>query len=201
MNRLFYLAFVCFAVFSCSVPRTIKNEFLNYSNNVYPDTTLKNRVYTKLDSSVRDSFYTTYILLKDGTFLTGFGGYPPHILSDEIKKATSSELKNYNRTVYNSYYKGLYIIKGDTIIANYVNNPAPPKVWFAYEKKFLILNDCLIRQIYCKQLGVDDRPNYQQTDFNCLPINVIDEIDIWLKYKKWFWLNEMEYKDWKKQHN
>lgn len=201
MNKFFIIIILgSIALYGCSIPRRIKNEFL-YSKEVYIDTILKNRVYTYLDSSVRDSFYISYILLKDGTLLTGFGGYIPNKMISEIKLVNSDKNISVEKSIYNSYYKGHYTIVEDTIIAKFINSPTTPKTWFAYEEKFLIIDDCLIRQIYSKQLIVDELPVFKQVDLVCLSVNVIDEFDIWLKYKKWYWSDEMKYKKWKKLHS
>lgn len=206
--RKFCYALSFIFLISCGVPKHIKNDItIKYCEN---DSIINTRIKTNgfyssvqyYNENLKNSLRTFHIFFSDGIFLTGYGGNTIEFFLDKI---------NNDETIFNSYYTGLYTISGDTLVAQYVNCPSPPKVWLAYEERFLIINEDSIMHLSTEPLG--NISSYSILSHAKLESSIMYEpavyykasvpltYDVWLKRKKWFWKNEVDYKEWKKRKN
>ncbi len=109
-------------------------------------------------------------------------------------------------------YIGYYKIDNDTIKIKVINHPSfLSPTWMAYEEWYKIINQNTLQLVAHRQLDIDS----QEKDYY-YPIEIVDTTKIsaarfesletipyseysWLLKQKWFWCNESEYKQWKKQ--
>ena len=221
---IIYLAFLSFTsctVFFHKTPRYIKaNDNLKYTTT---DTQLSeilniNSYFTYNDTLNSGYIWSTHLNLmffEDGMFASDFE-------SDNRKKhEVGIEMPRYFRKIIElrkneekepGFYKfsawGYYKLSGDTIKVKYVNRPALGGMsyqWYALEIWYKIIDKNHLMEIYrlpFSETGISNE-RFMNNESNkriyyCCPLNEKPESDGWIKYKKWFWLNKENYKEWRK---
>lgn len=190
------------------VPRDIKKSFSNcYSEYNYNIDSLINidgyyeMSYKSYYSNPTDSNTTNFIFFNDGLFYFDRIITEPGVPSHYVEFLSSNEVYKYNNNLrFNCW--GNYIIKDDTIIAQFINNPSMlTATWSASEYKFKVINKTTIELILMKSIPNQDYyspvPNKKRETSiaKFIPLDIIEEPNPWIKRKKWFW-NEKE--EWKK---
>lgn len=215
---------------SCSyspIPRYIKKEF-KYSpstqkvdqrisyDGVYKELNLNDSInlcskyyYTFVDSSSKITYGAfDIIFLKNGICSMG---YLDWLLKDTLNKrnlTTSSD--SY---VGGGSYWGYYEINDDTIKIKVIQrNSLMAGSTDSFEEWYKISDDMTILPIYFRSISKSactekhgstfliDTVQYPAIKFYKIHENLIDPNLNWLINKKWFWKNEKEYYQWKKDH-
>ena len=148
--------------------------------------------------------YESEVLFKkDGTITWSSSGD----IDQEIKK-----IKNGKKSWFYEYgFWGKYIIEGDTIKAQITNHPSPlSATWMPFEVWFKVVSRDHIQLIASRYLYYDkvhqdksrmnlvelEEEEYLSAKFKSLDVELPSKT--WLKKKKWFWCEEEQYKEWKK---
>ena len=127
--------------------------------------------------------------------------------------------KNRARFPYPSHGSGCFIIKGDTIVAQWISKYTQTK-YVLWENTFRILNNTTLLNINSRPLdnilytGLDYSISRSQNENDIASNNWIEKTildttvfipiectlpsDCWLKKKKWFWCDKEQYYSWKR---
>jgi hypothetical protein len=119
---------------------------------------------------------------------------------------TDSIEYKYYREGRGMYRWGLYELKGDTIMAQFIDRPYPPDIFYSYLVMYKVIDRHTIQEIYNKKVlpPKELEPDYREKPFlykfyNFIPIEKLPSSDCWLKDEKWFWCNEEDWKEYKRQ--
>ena len=223
MQRILAIFFLIILI-SCNVPNRIKkNLTLCYDNKtIIEDSTLnlcgyyqmayvweRDERYTTKGNWVQklDTLYTNILFYNDGTIIYGFDDVD---MDRDNIKAYFEEMKHSkkqtNISPINARYYGIFEIYGDTIKAQFLNNPGLTNTWMAWEKWFLIKDESTIELIAAKRLDIQAssklRGNHKLIFFeSCkrlrasfIPLPYIPSQNPWTKRKAVFWCNKQEYR-------
>ncbi len=212
---------------SCGVPKLIQNNFtLNYDgSSTSIDSLLNIKGYYVMSKTyiggasekpnyngkyyqVLDTFYMNYLFFPDGMYVRnfGYGDGSPNSISKYFENIHNDSLGNRAKSFSISSYWGTYKIQNDTLVVQSINNPAPPKVWYAIEEYFKIIDSVTIIQI-------GEKPLHKMTEYDWkyweekqkerkylpatfIPTSVLPSSNSWLKNEPWFWSNESKYLEW-----
>ena len=217
---------------SCGVPSYVRQNFTHCYNGM--DTEIESLIdihgyYVSLDSSYmthspHNPFVNNIMFFKDGMFLYNFWGsepvgHPfmwsvnqkiidiPQYFQKIIMDTIPAERYGFRESFSASFYWGIYKISGDTIVAQYINNPSPPKSWIAFEIYFKVMDRNTIVPIghvpLAEKVFFEGNTNkmqqyseekQQRKTARFVYVDNIPNSYSWLKKEKWFRCNE---EDWK----
>lgn len=205
MKKIFIL-FIIFSIITSvseakKVPKYIRERFTNcYSHSEIKSHDIEFNGYydlieisAKEDNKVLDTFYTHLIFYNDGTFLYNVV-YNNAASLQLFFKLFREKTRNSNLSYGGDW--GIFRISGDTIIAQFINNPVLFDVWSAWEIKFKIINKNTIKFINKVPLHRSTKQERDQIAQNLLKRNYlllkfvpsyIPIPDSWLKKQKWAW--------------
>jgi hypothetical protein len=158
----------------------------------------------KLELVTKDSTTTYFMFYRDGTVIYNFFDYNNNIKNYFIRMQSDIRAK---KSFENNFDWGKYIIKGDSILIQWINHPAPlAPTWMANELWFRILDKNKLQFIQCNSLDPLDREGksvnhevqVKYLDAEFVPLEVRPDSNCWLKNKRWFWCDKEKYKAWKK---
>ncbi len=175
-------------------------------NGYYTQTEIirRNIGYPPNVKTVEDTIITNMVFYKDGIFLAHF--------EKEIFKSRKDRIKKFKfYSGYRDSYWGRYTLHNDTIQVLVLPPPGTQGVGVGYYW-YKIINQSTIREICYKSgepITPEDIIKYQEhppewfitlSDGNFVYYDNLPDPNLsWLKKQKWFWCNESEYKQWKKQ--
>lgn len=212
--NIFVLCLLWFA-YSCGVPRYIKKTYIGCYKNIPTgiDTLLDlsgcfnaSATYSDDDEYERFcavNFYNDGIAVR---FCAAVRKPVDFFMSRQQKyhniRGDSLDLENYKY-----YYEGrsidwgLYQLKGDTIIAQFIEHPYPPALYYSHLTMYKIVDKYTIQEIFNERMQStkEFEPSYRVKPFlyklyHFIPIEKLPSSDCWLKRKKWFWCNEGDWK-------
>jgi hypothetical protein len=180
---------------SCSirVPRSIRDKFDCYEpQNVRIDSLLNiNGFYA---FSFKDSTYAW------GSMFFADGGF-----IDRLQYSLQGD------SIMGYYLSGTYKIYKDTIITQAINYPSLMAPWDAWETWYKIINKneiVVIKSFPIHPMTESDWNNFyvdesrrERSNGIFTPMNHLPLFDCWIKQEKWFWCNEEDWKEYKKQIN
>lgn len=219
VNRIKYISIVLaiLSLFSCAyigVPKHIKQGFTYCYNE--KETNIKELINTEgyfvLGTSSTSSLY--FMFYEDGTFLYEFfdideerrkAGIPnvslyfQEVINDDTGKVSSS--------FYNWFKWGLYIVEGDTIKAQYVNNPLSISPnWNAWEVWYNVIDRNTLIEIYYNPIhymSESDLKNWEKNKIQrkktivpakFIPVDEKPIPNCWSKQESWFWCDKRKVK-------
>lgn len=144
---------------------------------------------------VQDTMYWKCLFFNDGFFIFNFD-------INYFQSTANNKYGFYNRGTR----WGRYIIKEDTIKAQYVESPGGMS-WEKVEMWFKVVDRSTIKQLYSKArdpIGKKELQNYHYGVQNQkISSGVFVKYDSlpnpdksWLKKRKWFWCDGQKFKDW-----
>jgi hypothetical protein len=217
-----FASLLAFSIYSCnSVPSEVRRDFTNcYSGgSVDYSTKLNLNGYYRMrpvdlnatppkvyDYDGEDTVSNMSILFyPNGMLITNFGGVRVQDNFNDIvvNKNTESE-----QAFYRGRYWGVYSISGDTIKAQWINNPGPLAPQGGAEVLYRIIDKNTIQYITKRTIpGLITRNNdYNITELKegmvyrglFTPLEVIPPSEgSWLMREDWFWCDEAKFDEWK----
>lgn len=208
-----FIVLIALSLFSCAyigVPKHIKQGFTYCYNE--EETNIKELINTNgyYVMSTPNSSSLAFMFYEDGTFLYEFFD-----MNEERRKAGNPNISLYFQEIINdntgkvssSFYNwfkwGLYIVEGDTIKAQYVNNPLSISPnWNAWEVWYKVIDRNTIIEIYYKPIhymSESDKRNWEKNKKQRAKVIVpakfiaVDEKpspNCWLKKEDWFWCDK-----------
>lgn len=150
-----------------------------------------------------DSVKTPIIFFEDGTIAWGFSLTQDGI--NEYFQRTINELeKGEIPSFYNWFYWGHYEVRNDSIIAQIINHPSAQQSWKPFLIYLKIHSSEKISLLGAKILD----PKYERLiiseNFYIGNFFITDTVPPplpWVKSKKWFWCDQIEYEQYKRKLN
>ena len=215
------ISLLCLA-FSCSVPRHIKKTYIGcYSGAKVAgiDTLLDLAGCFSVNYLVpfrnegMGTAYSTVIFYSDGivTHTSASSSIPldnfDERMQREIHQINTDPLDNkYFHEGRGMYYWGLYELKGNIIKVQYIKRPYPPEKYSSYIVMYKVIDRHTIQEISHQEVlpPKETEPVYRVKPFlnkfyNFIPIEKLPSSDCWLKDEKWFWCNDEDWKEYRRQ--
>lgn len=169
-----------------------KEDLMCYTNEYNGiDTVLNIQGYFKMNikhhniQKNKDEFFSNcFIFYKDGFFL--YGGCPQYsnVSEDTISKTVKLE----------NFFHGNYILSYDTIKAQYFMPPNSSTRFAITKVSFKIVDSLTLEFVDFEEV---QNLNVKSIEFIHLD-EVPDSNKSWIKNKKWFWCDELDFKKWKR---
>ena len=211
------LWFVC----SCGVPRHIRKAYSGCYNSISSknDTLLDlsgcfalNCPYIGTFSGITYcvvNFYEDGIVVRT-TATTSIPDDFPERIQRKFHQISSKTFDLDDQKLYREgrgmYRWGIYELKGDTIKAQFINRPYPPEKYSSYLVMYKVIDRHTIQEISNKEVLPPKKfeSEYRVKPFlnkfyNFIPIEKPSSSDCWLKEEKWFWCNEEDRNEYKRQ--
>ncbi len=222
MKKLRFTFLILLGLISClTMPKYIKNRFSNCYNGEYTriDSLINIEgiysmasvnsyfIYNKQSKRVLriDTNYVYFIFWPDGMFLF-------NLLNSNLTENQNNlqDINRINGFLYRNFYWGSYKIQNDTIIAQYFNNPYPyiGKKHYAYEIQFKVVDRNTLSRIIARPLFRTDNEAYYEAQKNKIYMDAkfyhlhqLPYSDGWIKKRRWFWCDKLEWKAYKDSIN
>jgi hypothetical protein len=223
MKFILNISVVCllWLAYSCGVPRYIKKTYIGCYNGALTgiDTLLdlSGCFNASVPYSDHDEFerFCAVNFYNDGIVIRFCAAVKSiDLLMNKQRKYHNIRGVFLDLDNYKYYYEGrnidwgLYQLKGDTIIAQFIEHPYPPALYYSHLIMYKIIDKYTIQEIFNKRIQSPKEPEsiYRETPFlnkyyNFIPIEKLPSSDCWLKGEKWFWCNEKDWKEYKKRIN
>jgi hypothetical protein len=205
------------SLFSCAyigVPKHIKQGFTYCYNEEKTDIKELINIDGYFVMGTPSSSSLAFMFYEDGSFLYEFFD-----VDEERRKAGNPNISLYFQEIINdstgkissSFYKwfkwGLYIVEGDTIKAQYVNNPLSISPnWNAWEVWYKVINRNTIVEIYSTPIHYMSESDWENWEKNkkqrektivpakFIPVGEKPIPNFWLKEEDWFWCEKRKVK-------
>lgn len=206
--RFIFLVSILFltacATFFDRAPRAVKNTFnyekINGFSGIYaikPTDTLGHNIF--------------FIFYQDGTFASNIEQdyldyYNLNSVEDLLLKSESK--KDIEYRLNRNFSWGYYEINNDSItMFRIYKRHYGSAYWFAYKHDY-VLDSLILKCVASKDIApfkerdksyeeqLDQNPSMKHHQIEFIDSCNCTTSDTWLKYEKWFWKHEQDYKDW-----
>lgn len=217
-----YVTLICI-VFSCSgqVPNKVSRKFKycyeptsDYSNSKllfngyyimkhYPLMSSFKNMEGNVQERLQDTTYNVFMFFKDGFFRMSNTRVERVLYDLDYLKSIEQKVQPEYHEFFNYEFWGIYKFFGDTLKLQYLSHqPRFNPYWTLIEVWYVMVDEKTLKKVYAFNYTNENDLKFRETsvglEFIETKLNLSS--DSWLKYEKWLWCNEQQYRLWKKEH-